>query len=163
MRDTVEKHKKHWHFNAGLAVLVCVMRNTIKKHKKHRFFSAGLAVLVCVICIWIVKLVTVDTGSTKAAVFKQTEISATRKQMTSRRTLEDKYNTQGPSTSSLVFRHTPNTMPVSVIKKERRFLNTILEFPNAILELIEMLAEQENLKLVINRQECCEGVENNGE
>ena len=163
MRDTVEKQKNHGFFNAGLAVLVCVMRNTIKKCKKHRFFSAGLTVLICVICIWIVKLVTFDIGSTKAVVLKQTKISATRKQMTSRRILEDKYNTQDPSTGSLVFRHTPSTMPVSVIRKERRFLNTILEFPNIILELIEMLAEQENLKLVINRQDCCEGVENNGE
>ena len=31
----------------------------------------GSAVLVCVICIWVVKLVTVDIGSTKAAVLKQ--------------------------------------------------------------------------------------------
>lgn len=31
----------------------------------------GMAVLVCVICIWVVKLVTVDIGSTKAAVLKQ--------------------------------------------------------------------------------------------
>jgi tetratricopeptide (TPR) repeat protein len=36
-----------------------------------RGFEAS-AVLVCVICIWVVKLVTVDIGSTKASVFKQT-------------------------------------------------------------------------------------------
>ena len=54
-------------------------------------------------------------------------------------------------------------MPASVVKKERKFLNTILKFPNAIFELTEMLAEQENLKLVINRQDSREAVENNGE
>jgi hypothetical protein len=95
MRNTVEKLKKHWFFNTGLAMLSCVMRNTIQKLKKHCFFSAGLAVLVCVICIWIVKFVAVDIGNSKAAVFDQTQISAIRKQMTQRRILEDKYNTQG--------------------------------------------------------------------
>ena len=163
MRKTVEKLKKHWFFNAGLAMLSCVMRNTIQKLKKHCFFSAGLAVLVCVICIWIVKFVAVDIGNSKAAVFDQTQISATRRQMTQRRILEEKYNTQNSSTGSLVFRHTPSTMPVSVLKKERKFLNTILKFPNTILEITEMLTEQENLRLVINRQGCHEGVENNGE
>jgi len=129
--------------------------NTVKKHKKNWFFNAGLAVLVCVICIWVVKLVTVDIGSTKAAVLKQAKIPATRKQMTPRRILEDKYNMQGPSTGSLVFRHTPSTMPISVIKKERRF-------PNTMLDLIRMLAEQEHLKLVINMQDSHEGVEKIG-
>ena len=47
------------------------MSNTIKKHKKHWFFNAGLAVLACVICIWVVKLATIDIDSTKAAVLKQ--------------------------------------------------------------------------------------------
>ena len=47
------------------------MSNTVNKHKKRWFFNAGLAVLLCVICIWVVKLVTVDIGSIKAAVFKQ--------------------------------------------------------------------------------------------
>jgi len=132
------------------------MRGTaVKKHKKHWFFNAGLAVLVCVICIWAVKLVTVDIGSTKAAVFKQAKIPATRKQMTPQRILEDKYNMQGPSTGSLVFRHTPSTMPISVIRKERRF-------PNTMLDLIRMLAEQEHIKLVINMQDSQEGVEKIG-
>ncbi len=130
------------------------MRDTVKKHKKHWFFNAGLAVLACVICsIWVVKLATIDIDSTKAAVFKQAKIPATRKQITPQRILEDKYNMSGPSTGSLLFRHTPSTMPVSVIKKERGFLNTTLD-------LIRTLAEQENLKLVINRQDSYEGVEN---
>ncbi len=129
---------------------------TVKKHKKHWFFNAGLAVLVCVICIWVVKLVTVDIGSTKAAVFKQAKIPATMKQMTPQRIFEDKYNMQGPSTGSLVFRHTPSTMPISVLGKERRF-------PNKMLDLIRMWAEQENLKLVINMQDSHEGVEKIGE
>jgi hypothetical protein len=128
---------------------------TVKKHKKHWFFNAGLAVLVCVICIWAVKLVTVDIGSTKAAVFKQAKIPATRKQMTPQRIFEDKYNMQGPSTGSLVFRHTPSTMPISAIRKERRF-------PNKMLDLIRMWAEQEDLILVINRQDSYEGVEKIG-
>ncbi len=115
----------------------------------------GLAVHVCVICIWAVKLVTVDIGSTKAAVFKQAKIPATRKQMTPQRILEDKCNMQGPSTGSLVFRHTPSTMPISVIRKERRF-------PNKMLDLIKMWAEQENLKLVINMQDIHDGVEKIG-
>ncbi len=115
----------------------------------------GSAVLVCVICIWVVKLVTVDIGSTKAAVLKQAKIPATRKQMTPQRILEDKYNMQGPSTGSLEFRHTPSTMPISVIRKERRF-------PNTMLDLIRMLAEQEHLKLVINMQDSHEGVEKIG-
>ncbi len=115
----------------------------------------GSAVLVCVICIWVVKLVTVDIGSTKAAVLKQDKIPATRKQMTPQRILEDKYNMQGPSTGSLEFRHTPSTMPISVIRKERRF-------PNTMLDLIRMLAEQEHLKLVINMQDSHEGVEKIG-
>ncbi len=131
------------------------MRDTVKKHKKHWFFNAGLAVLVCVICIWVVKLVTVDIGSTKAAVFKQAKIPATRKQMTPQRILEDKYNMSGPSTGSLVFRHTPSTMPISVIKKERRF-------PNIMLDLIRMWAEQEQLKLVINTQDSYDEVEKIG-
>ncbi len=132
------------------------MRDTVKKHKKHWFFNAGLAVLVCVICIWAVKLVTVDIGSTKAAVFKQAKIPATRKQMTPRRILvEEKYNMQGPSTGSLVFRHTPSTMPISVIRQERRF-------PNKMLDLIRMWAEQEHLKLVINRPDSYEEVEKIG-
>ncbi len=104
------------------------------------------------ICIWVVKLVTVDIGSTKAAVFKQAKIPATRKQMTPRRILEDKYNMQGPSTGSLEFWHTPSTMTISVIRKERRF-------PNTMLDLIRMLAEQEQLKLVINMPDSYEGVE----
>ncbi len=116
------------------------MRNTVKKHKKHWFFNAGLAVLVCVMCIWVVKLVTVDIGSTKAAVFKQAKIPAT--QMTPQRILEDKSNMSGPSTGSLEFWHTPSTMPISVTGKERRF-------PNTMLDLIRTLAEQEHLKLVI--------------
>ena len=132
----------------------------VKKRKKHWFFNAGLAVLVCVICIWVVKLVTVDIGSTKAAVFKQAKIPATRKQMTPRRILEDKYNMQGPSIGSLEFWHTPSTMPISVLGKERRF-------PNKMLDLIRMWAEQENLKLVINPlvinpQDSYEGVEKIG-
>ena len=94
-------------------------------------------------------------GSTKAAVFKQAKIPATRKQMTPRRILEDKYNMQGPSTGSLEFRHTPSTMPVSVLRKERRF-------PNKMLDLIRMWAEQEHLKLVINRQDSYEEVEKIG-
>ena len=132
------------------------MRDTVKKHKKHWFFNTGLAVLVCVICIWVVKLVTVDIGSTKAAVFKQAKIPATRKQMTPQRILvEDKYNMQGPSAGSLVFRHTPSTMPISVIRKERRF-------PNKMLDLIRTWAEQEDLILVINRPDSYEGVEKIG-
>jgi len=131
------------------------MSNTIKKHKKHWFFNAGLAVLFCVICIWVVKLATIDIDSTKAAVFKQAKIPATRKQMTPQRILEDKYNMSGPSTGSLEFWHTPSTMPISVIRKERRF-------PNTMLDLIRMLAEQENLKLVINMQDSHEGVERIG-
>jgi len=120
--------------------------NYIKKHKKHWFFNAGLAVLACVICIWFVKLATIDIDSTKAAVFKQAKIPATRKQMISQRILEDKYNMSGPSTGSLEFWHTPRTMPISVIRKETRF-------PNTMLDLIRMLAEQEHLKLVINMQD----------
>lgn len=127
----------------------------VKKRKKHCFFNAGLAVLVCVICIWVVKLVTVDIGSTKAAVFKQAKIPATMKQMTPQRIFEDKYNMQGPSTGSLVFRHTPSTMPISVLGKERRF-------PNKMLDLIRMWAEQEDLILVINRQDSYEEVEKIG-
>ncbi len=128
---------------------------TVKNRKKHRFFNAGLAVLLCVICIWVVKLVTVDIGSTKAAVFKQAKIPATMKQMTPQRIFEDKYNMQGPSTGSLVFRHTPSTMPISVLGKERRF-------PNIMLDLIRTWAEQENLKLVINKQDSHEEVEKIG-
>ncbi len=128
---------------------------TVKKHKKHWFFNPGLAVLVCVICIWAVKLVTVDIGSTKAAVFKQAKIPATRTQLTPRRIFEDKYNMQGPSTGSLVFRHTPSTMPISVIKKEGRFANKMLD-------LIRTWAEQEQLKLVINPQDSYEEVEKIG-
>ncbi len=131
---------------------------TVKKRKKHWFFNAGLAVLVCVICIWVVKLVTVDIGSTKAAVFKQAKIPATRKQMTPRRILvEDKYNMQGPSTGSLEFRHTPSTMPISVLGKERRFPKIKI-----MLDLIRTWAEQENLKLVINPQDSYEEVEKIG-
>ncbi len=115
----------------------------------------GSPVLVCVICIWVVKLVTVDIGSTKAAVLKQAKIPATRKQMTPQRILEDKYNMQGPSTGSLVFRHTPSTMPISVLGKERRF-------PNKMLDLIRTWAEQEQLKLVINMPDSYEEVEKIG-
>jgi len=131
------------------------MRDTVKKHKKHWFFNARWAAIVCVICIWVVKLVTVDIGCTKAAVFKQAKIPATRKQMTLQRILEDKYNMQGPSTGSLVFRHTPSTMPISVIRKERRF-------PKIMLDLIRTLEEQEHLKLVINMQDSYEEVEKIG-
>ena len=46
------------------------MKNT-QQRKKRWFLKVELAVLVCVICIWVVKLVTVDIDSTKAAVFKQ--------------------------------------------------------------------------------------------
>jgi len=133
------------------------MRDTVKKHKKHWFFNARWIAIVCVICIWVVKLVTVDIGSTKAAVFKQAKIPATRKQMTPQRILEDKYNMQGPSTGSLVFRHTPSTMPISVLGKERRFPKIKI-----MLDLIRMWAEQENLKLVINRQDSYEEVEKIG-
>jgi len=45
------------------------MSDTIKK--KCWFLKVELAVLVCVICIWIVKALTVDIDSTKAAVLKQ--------------------------------------------------------------------------------------------
>ena len=131
------------------------MRDTVKKHKKHWFFNARWIAIVCVICIWVVKLVIVDIGCTKAAVFKQAKIPATRKQMTPRRILEDKYNMQGPSTGSLVFRHTPSTMPISVLGKERRF-------PNKMLDLIRTWAEQEDLILVINRQDSYEEVEKIG-
>jgi len=155
MRNTVNKYKKHWFFNAGLAVLLGVVRNTVKKHKKHRFFYTGLAVLVCFVCIWVVKLATIDIKSSKAAVFKQAKIPVIRKQMTPQRTLENKHNMSGPSTGSLVFRHTPSTMPVSAIRKERGFLNTMLDS-------IRMLAEQEHLKLVINRQDSYEGDEEIG-
>jgi len=79
-------------------------------------------------------------------------LPVTRKQTTPQIILEDKHNMSGPSTDSLVFRHTPSTMPISAIRKERGFLNTTLD-------LIRMLAEQENLKLVINRQDSDEGVE----
>ncbi len=127
----------------------------VKKRKKHCFFNAGLAVLICVICVWVVKLVTVDIGSTKAAVFKQAKIPATMKQMTPQRIFEDKYNMQGPGTGSLVFRHTPSTMPISVLGKERRF-------PNKMLDLIRTWAEQEDLILVINRQDSYEEVEKIG-
>ena len=127
------------------------MRDTVKKHKKHWFFNARWAAIVCVICIWVVKLVIVDIGCTKAAVFKQAKIPATRKQMTPRRILEDKYNMQGPSTGSLVFRHTPSTMPISV---KRRFPKIKI-----MLDLIRTWAEQEQLKLVINRQDSYEEVE----
>ncbi len=136
------------------------MRDTVKKHKKHWFFNARWIAIVCVICIWVVKLVIVDIGigSTKAAVFKQAKIPATRKQMTPRRILvEDKYNMQGPSTGSLVFRHTPSTMPISVIGKERRFPKIKI-----MLDLIRTWAEQEQLKLVINTPDSYEEVEKIG-
>ena len=133
------------------------MRDTVKKHKKHWFFNARWAAIVCVICIWVVKLVIVDIGCTKAAVFKQAKIPATRKQMTPQRIFEDKYNMQGPSTGSLVFRHTPSTMPISVLGKERRFPKIKI-----MLDLIRMWAEQENLKLVINRPDSYEEVEKIG-
>ena len=97
----------------------------------------------------------VDIGCTKAAVFKQAKIPATRKQITPQRILEDKYNMSGPSTGSLEFWHTPSTMPISVIRKETRF-------PNTMLDLIRMWAEQEQMKLVINRQDSYEGVEKIG-
>ena len=42
------------------------MSDTVKKHKKHWFFNAGLAALACVVCIWVVKLATLDIDSTKA-------------------------------------------------------------------------------------------------
>lgn len=41
------------------------------KIKKRWFLKAELVVLVCVICIWIVKAVTIDLDSTKAAVLRQ--------------------------------------------------------------------------------------------
>ncbi len=162
MRNIVNIYKKHWLVNAVLAVLLCVIRNTVKvirntvkKHKKHWFVNAGLAVLACVICIWIVKLATIDVDSTKAVVYKQAKIPATRIQVTPQRISEDKHNMSGPSTDSLVFRHTPSTMPVSALRKERGFLNTTLD-------LIRTLAEQENLKLIINKQGSYEEAENNG-
>ncbi len=133
------------------------MRDTVKKHKKHWFFNARWAAIVCVICIWVVKLVIVDIGCNKAAVFKQAKIPATRKQMTPQRILEDKYSMQGPSTGSLVFRHTPSTMPISVIGKERRFPKMKI-----MLDLIRTWAEQENLKLVINLPDSYEEVEKIG-
>ena len=43
------------------------MSDTVKQ-KRRWFLKTELAVLVCVICIWIVKLVTVDIDITKAAV-----------------------------------------------------------------------------------------------
>lgn len=46
------------------------MDETVKQ-KKRWFLKAELAVLICVVCIGIVKLVTVDIDSARAAVFKQ--------------------------------------------------------------------------------------------
>jgi len=41
------------------------------QQKKRWFLKIELAVLICVICIWIVKALTVDLDSTKAAVLSQ--------------------------------------------------------------------------------------------
>jgi len=41
------------------------------KNKIYWFLRAEAVVLFCLICIWIVKIVTVDIGSTKAAVPRQ--------------------------------------------------------------------------------------------
>lgn len=46
------------------------MSDTVKQ-KKRWFLKIELAVLVCVICIWIIKALTVDLDSTKAAVLCQ--------------------------------------------------------------------------------------------
>ncbi len=59
-----------------------LLRVSIMRLKKRWFLKVELAVLVCVICIWVVKLATIDIDSTKAAVFKQAKIPATRKKMT---------------------------------------------------------------------------------
>jgi tetratricopeptide (TPR) repeat protein len=41
------------------------------RKKMHWFLRAEIAVLFCLICIWIVKIATVDIGSTKAAAPRQ--------------------------------------------------------------------------------------------
>ena len=46
------------------------MSDTVKP-KKRWFLRVELAVLICVVCIWVIKSVTIDIDSTKAAVLKQ--------------------------------------------------------------------------------------------
>jgi hypothetical protein len=46
------------------------MSDTVKP-KKRWFLKAELTVLLCIFCIWIIKLMTADIDSTKAAILKQ--------------------------------------------------------------------------------------------